>query len=299
MIEKRVCVLTGANAGIGKATAVAIVKDGAHVVMVCRNKEKAEEARREICGSAQVEPDIATSLVLADLSRPDQIRRAAREIAARFPQVHVLVNNAGAIFARRELTAEGFEKTFATNHLNYFLLSHYLLPQLREAARVSGECSRIVNVASDAHRQIKSPDRDWQSEGKYSGFRAYGLSKLANILFTQEWARRYGSERIVINALHPGVIRTDIGTRPGGVIGLIWGLMKPFMATAERGARTSVFLAQDPQAVQNTGAYFASCQASSPSRVASDAGYAADLWEYTERILAPWMPVPSGASTDC
>jgi len=199
----RTVLVTGASSGIGRATAVGLAAEGARLILVGRSPERCEETLAEI--RRRTGRDDAVML-RADLSSQKEVRRLAEEVLVRADRLHVLVNNAGVTLLRRETTVDGFEATFATNHLAYFLLTGLLLPRLRESAP-----ARIVNVASDAHRFGRLDLDDLQNERRYGAMRVYGQSKTANILFTQELARRIAGSRVTANALHPGGIRSNLG----------------------------------------------------------------------------------------
>jgi NAD(P)-dependent dehydrogenase (short-subunit alcohol dehydrogenase family) len=223
----RICVVTGANSGIGKETALGLARRGATVLAVCRDRSKGEVAVSDIkkaSGSKQV------SLFTADLTQMSEMQTLQADIRERFGHIHVLVNNAGAIFGERRTTEDGLELTFATNHLNYFIMSHLFLDLLKKGAQESKAPSRIVNVASEAHRQIRKEILDWQFENtQYNPMYVYGLSKLANILFTRELAQRLNPAEIITNCLHPGVVRTGFGTQNDwGFLGILFNAARPF-----------------------------------------------------------------------
>ena len=245
LMRGRVCVVTGANRGIGKATALGLARLGATVVMLSRDAEAGARACDEVrraSGNADV------SLVVVDLASFASIRAAAAELAARYPAVHVLVNNAGVNLARRAVSADGFEMTFAVNHLAPFLLTNLLLPLLR-----AGAPSRIINVTSSYERQGRIAFDDLQATRRYSGLRAYTQSKLANVLFTYELADRLQRTGITVNCVHPGLVATDLlrdrlwWSRP------LWG---KFLLTPDQGASTPVYLASSPAVSGVTGRYF-------------------------------------------
>jgi NAD(P)-dependent dehydrogenase (short-subunit alcohol dehydrogenase family) len=272
MTGKRVLV-TGATSGIGKETARALLKQGAHVVIVGRNAEKTKATLDELkAGGGQVD------FLLADLSSMAEVRRLAKDFLAKWDTLHVLVNNAGAINLSRQVTVDGLENTFATNHLSYFLLTQLLLPALQKGAP-----ARIVNVASEAHRGQRLDWDDLQAEKSYTQFKVYGRSKLMNILFTRELARRVKDQGITANSLHPGVVASGFLAKPGlwGVVGKIAGL---FMISPEQGAKTSIFLASSPDVKDVTGEYFSKSKALKPTAEAQDDAAAKRLWELSEQL---------------
>ncbi|MEO6951107.1 MAG: SDR family oxidoreductase [Polyangia bacterium] len=273
----KVVLITGATAGIGRQTALELAKLGAHVIIVARNPDKKKRVVEELKqqrGNANIDS------FLADLSSMHSIRELAKAVLAKYPRIDVLVNNAGAINLARETTIDGYERTFATNHLAYFLLSQLLLPALEAAP--SG---RIVNVSSDAHRAGRIDFSDLQAEKSYSMFKVYGRSKLANIYFTRELARRLAGTRVTVNALHPGFVASDFLTKEGP-----WGWLKPvlnlFAISVEKGARTSIWLASSPDVQGVTGKYFYKCAEKVPRSFALDDAAAAQLWAASEKLVA-------------
>ena len=277
-MQGKTVLITGATQGIGKAAAIAIAKLGAQVSIVARDPARAEVARGEIAaagGSDNVEVYIANLASLAD------IRRVAQEYRAKHGKLDVLINNAGAVFAERKLSPEGLELTFATNHLGYFLLTSELLPLLQASTP-----SRIVNVASDAHVGAKLDFGDLQNAKSYFSFRAYGRSKLANILFTRELSRRLQGTGVTANALHPGVISSGFGNGNGGWWDFMMSIGRVFMISPEKGARTTVYLATSPEVEGVSGKYFAKQKQKQPSAAAQDDVSAKKLWEASEAMVA-------------
>lgn len=270
MRGKRV-VITGATKGIGRVTAVELGKMGVALTLVVRDGVRGAEVAREVGGDVDV--------VVGDLSSTAEVARIGDEIAAKHARIDVLVNNAGALLMRRQTTKEGLEATFATNHLAYFILTKKLLPSLEKAPM-----ARVVNVASEAHRRGSIRFDDLMGERSWSGWFAYASSKLANILFTSELARRLEGTNVTTNALHPGVVASGFARNNRGVVGFVWRLMGPFLLSNERGARTSIFLASDPTVERVSGRYFDECKERRPSREARDAEVARRLWEVSEEL---------------
>jgi NAD(P)-dependent dehydrogenase (short-subunit alcohol dehydrogenase family) len=269
----KTCLITGANAGIGKVTALKLAQQGATVVMLCRNKEKGEAALNEI---KQQSGNQNVDLLLADLSSQAEIRRVADEFKARHTRLDVLLNNAGVYLLNRTLTVDGVETTFAVNHLAYFLLTNLLLDILKQSAP-----SRIVSVSSEAHKFGKVEFDNLQGERQYKGIPAYGNSKLENILFTRELARRLAGTGVTANCLHPGAVATSIfrnTPRP------IERLIKLLTMSPEKGAETSVYLASSPEVEGVTGKYFEKKKENPPSLTAQDDNLALKLWEVSERL---------------
>src|SRR5437899_1953609 len=258
-IENRVFLVTGANSGIGKATAMGLARLGGTVVMACRNAARGETARQEIMresGNARV------FLEIVDLASEASIRSFAEEFKRKYPRLDILINNAGVYTPHREVTPDGLERTFEVNYLSGFLLTHLLLDLLKKSAP-----SRIVNVSSSAHSGGTIHFDDLQGERRYGGFGAYGQSKLAQILFTQELARHLEGTRVTVNACHPGVIRTNLGM--GGTSAVV-RFVRMFFKGPEKGAETPIYLSISPEVEGVTGHYFATKPVREPSRAAHD-----------------------------
>ncbi len=279
-------VVTGATSGIGVETAVALGRAGARVLVTGRDRGRGEAAVQDIqrrSGASEVE------LVVFDLGDLSSVRAGAAEILARCPRIDVLVNNAGIVLSDRRVTPDGLEATFAVNHLGPFLLTELLLDGIKASAP-----ARIVNVASTAHKGARRglDFDDLQSERSYRSLQVYAKSKLANILFTTELARRLAGTGVTVNSLHPGTVATGYG-RDGDTKGVFaFGLkvIKPFILSPERGARTSVFLASAPDVADVTGAYFVRCKPATPTREARSSEAAARLWEASEKLVAERSP---------
>jgi NAD(P)-dependent dehydrogenase (short-subunit alcohol dehydrogenase family) len=279
----RTIVITGGNTGIGKEAAIGLASLGARVVITSRDEERGRSARQEITdrsGNDSVE------VMALDLASFRSIRSFATDVLDRFDRLDVLVANAGLILRRRTETEDGFEATFGINHLGHFLLTDLLVDRLRASAP-----SRVVVVASAAHKGARHglDFEDLQSERKYRWMDAYNKSKLANICFTRELARRLDGTGVAVNALHPGFVRSDFG-RGGDLGGLYgWGikyLAGPFAISPERGARTTIYLASSPEVDGVTGGYFYKSRPSEPSRVAQDDDAARRLWDVSEQLVA-------------
>ncbi|HEY6903436.1 MAG TPA: SDR family oxidoreductase [Candidatus Acidoferrales bacterium] len=275
----KTCVITGANSGIGKETALGLAKMGARVLLVCRNAEKGraalEDTRRD-SGSSQLD------LLIAEMSSQASVRALADQIRQKCPRLDVLINNAGAAVPKRTLSAEGIEKTLAANHLGAALLTLLLIDLLKASAP-----SRIVNVSSEAQRRARVDMSDLQFERrKYRAFAAYGQSKALMNAFTFELARRLEGTGVTVNCLHPGVVATNIwGTNPPLIFKLIIGLMKPFMLDSKRGAQTSLFLASSPEVAEVSGKYFIKCKPAESGPLSRDPAVAAEVWQYTQRMI--------------
>ncbi len=287
-MKGKTVIVTGANSGIGKATATALAGAGARTLVTARNETSGRETVAEIrrsTGSDEVE------LVVFDLADLTSVRRGAAELLDRADRIDVLVNNAGLVLTKRAETKDGFEATFAINHLGPFLLTTLLLDRITASAP-----ARIVDVSSTAHRSARRglDFDDLQSNRRYSGMKAYSQSKLANILFTTELARRLKGTGVTANAVHPGTVATGFA-RDGdtsGVVAFGVKLIKPFVLTPEKGARTSVYLASSPDVAEVTGGYFVKCRQAKPSAAARDEQAAARLWAVSEELVS--QPSPAG-----
>ncbi|HXM58019.1 MAG TPA: SDR family oxidoreductase [Candidatus Dormibacteraeota bacterium] len=275
--DRLVCLVTGATAGIGLVTAEGLARTGAHVILGARTRERGEAARERIAratGSDRLE------LVVADLAVQAEVRRMAEDVARAHDRLDVLVNNAGGIRSRREETPDGIEWTWAVNHLAPFLLTNLLTNLLKASAP-----ARVVTVSSDAHSGARLDLDDPQfTRRRYATLAVYGQSKLANILFTAELARRLQGTGVTANCLHPGFVGSEFGSKAGGAFGWAWPLVKLFALSPERGARTSIYLATSPEVADVTGRYFVRSRPATPSRQAQDADLARRLWEVSERM---------------
>ncbi|MFC2027473.1 SDR family oxidoreductase [Chloroflexota bacterium] len=275
-MKGKICMVTGATSGIGLATAKEVAGQGATVIITARTAEKGESTvarlKRET-GNQSVE------LLIADLSIQAQIRNLAQEFQNRYSRLDVLVNNAGAIFLKRQLSKEGVELTFATNYVNYFLLTNLLLDTLKASAP-----SRIVNVSSDMQKNAKINFDDLQAEHKYSSFGAYGQSKLAIILFTYELARRLEGTQVTVNAVHPGFAASNIGKNNGWLGKIIAPMLKPFAISSTKAAETSIYLAASPEVEGITGKYFIKKKAVPSSPITYDETAAQRLWETSTQM---------------
>ncbi|HEY5087232.1 MAG TPA: SDR family oxidoreductase [Gemmatimonadaceae bacterium] len=272
----KTCLITGANAGIGKAAAESLTALGAQVVMVCRNRERGERARAEISSAAQKGGrGGGVELLIADLSSQSEIRAVARDIGAAHPKIDVLVNNAGLALKQREFTVDGIERTFAVNYLAYFMLANLLLPALRAA-----EHARIINVASGAHASGKLEFDNLQGERRYRNIAMYAASKLEDVMFTYALARRLAGTSITVNTLHPGVVATEIWRQ----VAILRILSRWFMLSPEKGARTTVYLAASPDVEQMNGQYFDKCQPAKTTAISHDEMLQEQLWDVSAAL---------------
>ena len=273
----RTVLVTGGSGGIGRATALGLAAMGAHLAITGRNHERTEAAAREIraAGGGQVD------VFVADMASQSEVRRLAGEVLGSLPRIDVLVNNVGGFWDTRHVTADGLERTFALNHLAPFLLTSLLLDRLAQSAP-----ARVVTVSSGAHTMGRIDFDDLGGERSYSGMRAYSQSKLANILFTYELARRLGAGGVTANALHPGMVRTGFGAEDSGSLQrLFTPLMRPFMKTPAQGAATSIYLASAPEVDGVTGGYFAGCRPKGSSKRSYDEATTARLWQASEDLV--------------
>ncbi len=285
-MKGKTVVVTGGNSGIGFETAAALAAMGARVLVTARNADKGRAAVSAI--AQRTGPEAQVQLVVFDLADLASVRQGAAEILEQAPRLDVLVNNAGLVLTERAETVDGYEATFATNHLGPFLLTNLLSDRI-----IASAPARIVNVASTAHNAARQgmPFDDLQSEKRYRGMRVYGQSKLANILFTLELARRLEGRGVTANSLHPGTVRTGYGGDGDarGLLGFGIKLASPFFLSPAKGALTSVYLASSPDVEGVSGRYFVKCKPKQPKRWAQDPEAARRLWQASEELvgLAP------------
>jgi NAD(P)-dependent dehydrogenase (short-subunit alcohol dehydrogenase family) len=287
-MKGKVVVITGATSGIGQVAAEKLAAMGARIVQVARDKERGQAAMARI---KQIAPSVAHTIYYADLTRLREMKRVAAEIAQAEPRIDVLMNNAGAMFGTRQLTEDGLERTFALNHMSYFMMTQGLRDRLAASAP-----ARVVNTASDAHTSGTVDFDDLQSEKAYRSsltdwlryggpaFKVYARSKLMNILYTRELARKLAGTGVTANSLHPGFVATRFGDQTGGLIGFGVGIAKRFALTPEQGAETLVYLASSADVATTTGEYFHKCRPATPSKEAQDGDKAQRLWLETSKI---------------
>lgn len=269
-MQGKICVITGANTGIGKAAAEALSRLGAHVVLVCRNREKGARALADVtAAAAKGGRGGSAELRIADLSSQTEVRRVASELLAAHRAIHVLVNNAGLALKQRELTVDGIERTFAVNYLACFMLANLLLPALRAAGN-----ARIVNVSSEAHAGAKLELDNLQGERRYRNFAMYAASKLEDVMFTFALARRLGGSGVTANVLHPGVVATEIWRQ----VPILNALSRWFMLSPEKGALTTVYLAASPDVAGISGKYFIKCEPAKTVAASHDEAMQEKLW---------------------
>lgn len=272
----RTVLITGATAGIGKATALGLAGMGARLIMVGRSEERLAAVKEQIVSETGHNDHVTLK---ADLSSMAEVRRLAADVMASTARLDVLINNAGTIVGDRRLTADGYEYTFALDHLSPFLLTNLLLDRLEASAP-----SRVITVSSAAHLTGRMHFDDLMLERGYRPFRAYSQAKLANVLFTYELARRRQGTRVTANCLHPGTVRTRFGNELGSAGRLAMVLIRPFEASSKMGARTSIYLASSPEVEGVTGQYFIGRKARRSSAASYDVDAARRLWEVSERL---------------
>ena len=275
----KTAVVTGANSGIGKITALELAKRNYRVVMVCRNQEKAAAAKQEI---AEESGNENVQIEICDLSLMSNIRRSAKQIRETNTSIDLLVNNAGLLpQSERQTTSEGFEMTFAVNHLAYFLLTRELLPALKSA-----ESSRIVNVASEAHKSGTFDPENLQLQSGYSTVKAYGNSKLFNIMFTHQLHKELDGTNISTFSLHPGVVNTNFAADSDSFFAKLFNLGRFFMLSPEKGASTSVYLCTEPGIEDLSGEYFIKSKPTEPSGIAMNDAACRQLWEISQKLIS-------------
>jgi len=277
-LQGKICIVTGSNSGIGKETAIALAEKGATVIMLVRNKEKGEAARNEIVentGNDSIE------LMLCDLALTSEIKRFAQEFGNKYSRLDVLVNNAGAVFSKREVTEEGLERTLAVNYIAPFILTHELLPILKTSSP-----SRIINISSGLHKSAKINLDDIQNEHGYKSRKVYGQAKLYVIMYTYELARRLEGTGVTANVLHPGFVATNLGQNSGSTSSkIMFKMMKPFQIRPEEGAETSIYLATSEDLIGVNGAYFHKKEQITSSEISYNQTLQHTLWDKTLELL--------------
>lgn len=277
-MQGKICLVTGATSGMGKETALGLARLGATVVLVARSKSKGEETRREITRQSGNEN---IDLLLADLSSQQEVRKLADEFKAQYKQLHVLMNNAGAVFIKRQTTVDGLEMTFALDHLAYFLLTNLLLDTMKASTP-----ARIINISSQAQGAGKINFDDLQGEKSYglSGFSAYSQAKLANVMFTYELARRLEGKGITVNAVGPGPVATNFGISNGGIFSSIVKFATRSAKTPADAARTAIRLASAPELQGETGKFYYNEREIRSSRLSHNVATQRRLWDVSEEL---------------
>lgn len=272
----QICAITGPTSGIGEATALALAEKGFHLILICRSAQKGEALAKR-CLSAGASN---ASVELCDLASLQSVREAGERIAAGYPHIDILINNAGVVCNKRELSVDGHELMFASNHLGPFLLTRLLLPALEKSPQ-----ARIINVASGAHAFVKGIQfDDLGFSEKFSTFKTYGHSKLCNMLFTLSLSERLADSNISVNSLHPGAVSTGLGTQNGWYAKVVYTLLGVFFRTPAKGAESSIYLATDDAGLSHKGVYFYNCKPLEPKPWAKDREAAEKLWQVSAEI---------------
>ncbi len=288
-VSQKTALVTGATGGIGKVTALELARQGCRVLLTSRDAAKGRQVLDEIRAQTG---NGALELYVGDLSSMADVRRIALEVLAQHPTLDVLINNAGGIFPERRETVDGFEYTFAFNHLAYFLLTDLLLPSLKAAAKARGE-ARVLSVSSSANNMGRMRWDDPQFNSGYFSWAAYNQSKLMNVLFANTLARKLKGTGVTSNSVHPGLIASGFGGSSTGFDKIFLRFLRNFALTPQRGAQTSLYLATSPEVRNVTGKYFANQKPARPNRVASDEGAQERLWKLSGALVLPWLdPVP-------
>lgn len=276
-MKDKICLITGANSGIGYETAKSLSVKGATVILWCRSEKKANQAVAKIKSEF---PKSKTETIISDLSSQKQIRDAASELLKKYDRIDVLVNNAGSWFSKMEMTPDEAERQWAINHLAPFLLTHLMLPALRKSSD-----ARVITVSSDSHFHGKIHFDDVNLTDNYHGLRAYAQSKLANVLFTREFESRKGKLPVTINAVQPGLVKTDIGLKNTiSFHGLMWKIRRLGGISPEKGAETSIYLASSAEVYGISGKYWDKCKTKSPSKKAQSLSDASKLWDLSMKM---------------
>jgi NAD(P)-dependent dehydrogenase (short-subunit alcohol dehydrogenase family) len=273
-MDGKTLVITGATSGIGAAAAQALAKQGARIVFIARDRQRGQTTLAKL---RSITPKCDHQVHYADLSRVDEMKRVATDIAASEPRIDVLINNAGILANSRQVTLEGIELTFAVNHLSYFVITHLLRERLAADAR-------IVNTASRAHARGTVAFDDLQSTRRYVGREVYSMTKLCNVLFTRELARRLANTSITVNCMSPGFVATRWGANSGGLVQRALNVAKVFARTPEQGAQTMLHLASSPDVAKITGGYFHDCKQLEPSAEAQNPDVAQRLWDVSMKL---------------
>lgn len=275
-MQDKTVVITGATSGIGEVAACALAQQGARIVFIARDRGRGEQLLRRL---QELAPGASHAQHHANLSRLTEMKRVAEQIAANEPRIDVLINNAGAMFTVRQVTGEALEMTFATNHISYFVVTNLLLPSLKATPG-----ARIVSTSSDAHRGAKLDLDDLQMQEGYSGFGMYARTKLMNILFTRELARRLAGTGVTANSLHPGFVNTRFGDESGGLTAFVVKAAKRFALSPQEGAQTLIYLASSPEVAGVTGQYFYRCKVATPTEEAQNDASARRLWDISAQL---------------
>ncbi len=284
--EDKLVLITGATEGVGKQTAIQLAKKGFSIVMMVRNKTKAEQAKKEILEST---PSAKVDYIIVDLTSFKQVRAAAKKFNEKYDKLDVLINNAGLMYPERKITEDGFELCFQTNHLSHFLLTHLVLDKLKRSKQ-----GRIINLSSEGHKMGKFDPDKFNAEKGYKAVGQYCFTKLCNLYFTYSLADKLKGTNITVNAVHPGVVRSGFGSdHDKGLLKPIFAIARLFMISNEKGAATSVFLASDPGVSKVTGKYFKNKKETRTSAKTHDAANQKLLWDYSEEKVGLKIAEPA------
>jgi NAD(P)-dependent dehydrogenase (short-subunit alcohol dehydrogenase family) len=275
-MQGKTVVITGGTSGIGQVAAETLASMGARIVLVARSQSRGEAALSRL---REIAPGAKHTVHYGDLSRLAELKRVGKDIATAETRIDVLINNAGAMFGQRQVTEDGLELTFATNHLSYFVFTHALSERL-----ITSAPSRVVNTSSHAHYRAVIDFDNLQYKHDYKSFPAYSRSKLCNVLFTRVLARGLAGTGVTANSLHPGFVKTRFGDESGGAMASLIGLMKIFAISPQKGAETIIHLASSDDEAKTTGLYFYKCKPVDPSKLAQDDATAERLWRETAKI---------------
>jgi NAD(P)-dependent dehydrogenase (short-subunit alcohol dehydrogenase family) len=279
-MPKKTIIITGATSGIGEQTALALARNGDDLFLLVRNMAKGEMVKRHILVHAR-NPNVY--LIECDMSSLASVKKATEQIRASVDRINILVNNAGSIFPQRQLSKDGFEMTFALNHLSHFLLTLNLMPLLQKGK------ARIINVSSAAHKAAKPNLDDIQTEKGYKSVKAYADAKLFNIYFTQSLAQKYAGAGVTAYCLHPGLVNTQFGAAYKGLFKLFLQAMRHFMITAKEGAETSVYVATEPGLEKQNGKYFKKKKVAKTAPIANNTNNREQLWDKSEELVKPFL----------
>ena len=272
--EQKLVLITGATEGVGKQTAIQLAAKGFNIVMMVRNKAKAELAKSEILAAA---PNVQVDYILVDLTSFKQVRAAAKQFNDKYPKLDVLINNAGLMYPDKKITEDGFELCFQTNHLSHFILTDLLLDKLKQSKQ-----GRIINLSSEGHRMGKFDPDNFNAEKGYASVGQYCFTKLCNLYFTYSLADKLKGTNITVNAVHPGVVASGFGSdHDKGWLKPIFAISRLFMINNEQGAHTSVFLASDPSVAKVTGKYFKNSKVTASKGLSYNTGNQKILWDYS------------------
>ncbi len=285
MNNQKVAIITGATDGIGKQTALGLLKSGFEVCIVGRDETKAQKVKAELEGAIK---DAKINYAIADLSSQNQIKKLAEEIIAKYTRIDVLINNAASVTSERILTEDGFERQLAVNHLAYFLLTYLLLDKI-----IATPNSRIINVASGAHYGGTLDIQNLNAEiGSYNGFKVYSNTKLYNVLFTVELAERLKDKGVTVNCLHPGVVQTNLANKETKTfLSVIWNIFKSFGIKPDKGAETSIYLATSDEVKNTTGKYFEKCKEKRPKSIVYNENLRKQFWAESEKMCNIQYPI--------